>query len=386
MGYKILNICVNGIYTDGYTYHENLLPKYHKKIGNDVYILASEYEYGKSKQVNKAKKLEYVDENGIKIKRLKIKGDKDISYKFKRFIDFYESIEDIEPDIIFCHLFQFLDVRKVIEYKEAHPKIRVFFDSHADKINSAHTVASRLVLHKVIWKYYAKKAYAVAEKFYGVSPARVQFLKEMYGLPEEKTKLLVMGTDDEMVDIAGDEERKRQTRERYGILDNDFLIVTGGKIDRSKWQVLNLMRAIEMLPVKLIVFGAISDDIKEEVLNLTSEKVQYAGWMNEQEAYELFAIASLAVFPSTHSVYWEQVTGQGIPIVVKKWIGFEHLDLGNNLKYLYNGSVDEIVKVLSEILKDYNWLKMKECAEKIGCSQFSYKRLAEVSIEFGGKV
>ena len=381
MEQKVLNICVNGIYTDGYTYHENLLPKYHKKNGNQVFILASEYEYDINKQISKSNNTEYVDSNGITVKRLKIKGDRPITYKFKRFEDFYNAIEKIKPDIIFCHLFQFIDVGEVVKYKKKNPNVKVYFDSHADTINSAHGFLSRNILHKIIWRYYAKKAYNVAEKFYGVSPARVQFLREIYGLPIEKTSLLVMGADDEMVKFANSEEIKKSTREQYGILPDDFLIITGGKIDGTKWQVINLMKAAHKLPVKLIVFGSVSEELQTEVNKQTSDSVIFAGWKTEIEAYRLFAVANLAVFPATHSVYWEQVTGQGIPMIVRHWRGFEHLDLNGNLLYLEEGTEKEIENAIKRVLDKDTYNYMAKIAQEKGIEKFSYKALALESIK-----
>lgn len=381
MEQKILNICVNGIYTDGYTYHENLLPKYQKKNGNEVYILASEYEYDKERRISKTNITEYVDENNIFVKRLKINGNHNILYKFKRFDGFYETLEKIKPDIIFCHLFQFLDVDNVIKYKRKHPEVRVYFDSHADKINSARTILSLKVLHGIIWKHYAKSAYAICEKFYGVSPARVQFLREVYQLPSKKSELLVMGADDDMIEVAELEDTKRETQKRYGVSDSDFVVVTGGKIDKSKWQVMNLMKVADRLPIKLFVFGSISEDIKDEFFQLTTEKVEFIGWLNEQQAYNLFAISQMAVFPSTHSVYWEQVTGQGIPMIVRHWDGFEHLDLRGNLKYIYTDTCDELYDVMKESIYEDQWRKMKKVAEEKGRIKFSYRSLAKMSVE-----
>jgi hypothetical protein len=384
---KILNICVNGLYTDGYTYHENLLPKYHKKLGYDVYILASEYEFNKKGDVQKSVKKKYMDKNGIKIRRLEIIGGQKITCRFKKFKNFYAAISDIAPDIIFCHLFQFLDVREVIRYKKENPAVKVYFDSHADKINSAHGLFSALILHKIIWRYYAIKACKIAEWFYGVSPARVEFLRTMYNLPEKKTRLLVMGTDDETAVLSQSAETKKATKYKYRISEQDFLIVTGGKLDASKKQVLNLIRVVSdhMLKdmVKLIVFGSISDDLMEEIRDTKSDKVQYIGWIDEKTAYELFAITQLAVFPSTHSVYWEQVAGMGVPMIVKYWKGFEHIDLGGNIRYLYESSEAEIRKVIMDAMENTNYAEMVKAAREKGMVKFSYMHIAKESIMGG---
>lgn len=380
MKQKILNICVNGIYTDGYTYHENLLPKYHKKLGNDVYILASEYQFGKNGKPQKADKMNYVDKDGIKIQRLSIVGGKSIEYKFKRFDGFYQAIERIAPDIIFCHLFQFLDVILLVKYKKRHKNVRIFIDSHADYVNSAKTFLSKNILHRVIWKYCAHKVLPVTEKFYGVLPARVEFLKEVYGIPDLKVELLVMGVDDEIANRVNTYDAIKQTRLKYGIDEEDFLITTGGKINQEKRQILLLIEAMRDINAKLIVFGPVDQNIRQEFDDLCGDNIVYVGWMSTEESYSLFAASNLIVFPSTHSVYWEQVAGQGIPMVVRHWDGIEHIDLGGNVKYLYLDSVEEIKCTITNVMQSNNYNHMLEIAQRKGREKFSYLKLAEKSI------
>lgn len=377
---KILNICVNGIYTDGYTYHENLLPKYHKKLGYDVYILASEYEFGRNGKPQKADKMNYVDKNGIKIQRLSIVRGKTIEYKFKRFKGFYQALEKIAPDIIFCHLFQFLDVILLVKYKRKHKNVRIFMDSHADYINSARTFLSKYILHRIIWKYCAHKVLPITEKFYGVLPARVKFLEEVYEIPDSKVELLVMGVDDEIADRVNTYDAIRETRLKYGIGKDEFLIATGGKINQKKRQVLLLIEAMRDINAKLIVFGPVAQSIRQEFDNLCGENIVYAGWLSTEESYSLFAASNLVVFPSTHSVYWEQVAGQGIPMVLRHWDGIEHIDLGGNIKYLYSDSVEEIKNAIVSVMQADNYSHMLEIAQRKGREKFSYLKLAEKSI------
>ena len=61
-------------------------------------------------------------------------------------------------------------------------------------------------------------------KFYGVLPARVDFLKKIYKLPTEKCELLVMGAVDEEVKRAGTEENQKKVRESLNISSDEFLL------------------------------------------------------------------------------------------------------------------------------------------------------------------
>lgn len=48
---KITHICLNGPVTDNLQYQDNLLPKYHKKLGYDVSVITSKYVFNKEGQL-----------------------------------------------------------------------------------------------------------------------------------------------------------------------------------------------------------------------------------------------------------------------------------------------------------------------------------------------
>ena len=112
--------------------------------------------------------------------------------------------------------------------------------------------------------------------------------------------------------------------------------------------------------LKLIVFGSIAPELKAQVESLANgESVQYIGWVNANDSYPLFAAADLVVFPGGHSVFWEQVVGQGIPMIVKKWEGTTHVDCGGNVEFLYQDSVEEIKEKIETIMEKNNYFNMK---------------------------
>ena len=40
---KIVHICLAGPFTDGWNYQDNMISKYHKKMGFDVTVIASQW-------------------------------------------------------------------------------------------------------------------------------------------------------------------------------------------------------------------------------------------------------------------------------------------------------------------------------------------------------
>lgn len=383
---KILHICLCGPVTDNWNYQDNLLTKYHVKLGHEVSIMTSQWIWDNKGKLVVDNRDKYTNSDGAQIRRLKIKGKNNFYKKFKRFEGVIESIKEINPAILFIHGCQFMDIDIIVKYLKNNPQVKVYVDNHADFSNSATNFISKNILHKIVWKSRARSIDPYVEKFYGVLPARVDFLTEVYGLRKEKVELLVMGADDDKVKEAQKNIASKAIRKKYGIDEEDFLIVTGGKIDLAKTQTLLLMKAIHEIQnkkIKLLIFGSVAKELQNEFNSLVdNENIHYIGWVNAEDTYNYFAIADLVVFPGRHSVFWEQVVGQGIPMVVKYWEGTTHIDLGGNTKFIYNDTTDELIENLLEIIDNEEvYQNMHRIAIEKGLEMFSYKEVAKRSIK-----
>lgn len=381
---KIVHIGLCGPVTDGWNYQDNMLTKYHSKFGYDVTMITSQWIWGTDGKLKKIEESNYINGDNVKMIRLPLKYRDKFSKKFKRYVGLKKALIQEKPDILFIHNVSFLDINTIVSYLKINKNVKVFVDNHSDYSNSATSFISKNILHKIIWRYMANKIEPYTSKFYGVLPARVDFLIDLYKIPKHKVELLVMGADDEKVEASKILQKRLDLRKKHGIDDNDFLIVTGGKIDEAKRQTLMLMDAVKQLnknKVKLIVFGSVIDNLRDELDKLADGiNIQYIGWINSEDSYEYFAAADLAVFPGRHSVFWEQVAGQGIPMICKYWEGTTHIDLGGNVLFLENDSSKDIYDALVGIIEDnkkYN--NMLAVAQKMSY-KFLYSNISRLSI------
>lgn len=385
---KITHVCLTGPYNLNWSYQENIIPKFHKKMGYEVSVLASIYiNSTQNMGYDNAEDGEYYTEDTIKVIRIPFKNgpNKKLNEKFRIYEGLHQNLIQENPDIIFIHGCQFWDIREVVDYVKDRD-VRVYVDNHADLSNSARNFLSKQILHKLIWRKCAKAILPYTEKFYGVIPARVDFLNTMYGIPKDKIDLLVMGADDDMIIKTKQHYSANQLRNKYGLGSDDFVIVTGGKIDNEKKQTLLLMEAIQNIKderLKLLVFGSVNEGLKKKVEQLSNDtRIQYIGWIDTEESYAVFEMANLAVFPGRHSVYWEQVVGQGIPLIVKWWEGTTHIDIGGNVRFLYKDTANEIQNMIEELLrKSDEFTEMEKFASSSLKNQFLYSEIARLSIE-----
>ena len=383
---KIMHLMLANFYIDNYSYQENYLPKYHKLQGHDVEIVASLFtfdENGKGKWLPKADK--YINEHGIPVTRIAF-ADKPMAYRLRWYVGLQDELDRIAPDLIFIHGVQFMDISVVAKYCKKHSQVKVFADSHSDFANSATNWLSRNILHKIIWRSCAQKINPYVTKFYGVLPARVDFLADVYGLPRKKIELLVIGADDESVQKAIDPAARSNIRQQYGLAQDDIVIMTGGKIDNNKPQTLMLMEAVNKLEgenIKLLVFGSVIPELQATFDAQLSERVKYVGWKKSDEIYSEYAAADVIAFPGLHSVLWEQAVAMGKPCIFHKLEGFMHIDLGGNCTFFTDETVEGYCRVIRETIE--NMESLKQVAQKKGLETFSYSKIAQRSISGGNE-
>lgn len=382
---KILHCCLAAFYIDKYGYQENVLPKMHKIQGNKVEILASTETYINGNELTYIQPSTYINEDEIQVTR--IPYSKNISSFFSRKIRLYDGItnklEDFNPDIIWIHGVQFLGILKIIKYLDENPNTKVIVDGHSDFTNSGTNWISKNILHKIIYRYCAKRIEKYTSKFYGTLPCRVDFFKDIYNINPTKVELLVMGVDDTLINYNR-KKLKTEIREKHNIKDDEFLILSGGKINMKKniHLLVDAFSEIENKKIKLIIFGKIDDEVNSIIENkLIDDNIINIGWLDNINIHKYLLSSDLVVFPGKHSVLWEQAVGCGVPGIFKKIKGHEHIDIGGNCLFLQKNDKNEIKDLILKIFENKElYEKMKKISMTKGIQTFSYFKIAERSI------
>jgi len=383
---KILHLCLAAIYVDNHGYQENILPKMHKLQGHEVMIVASTETFIENQKLGYITPSSYKTADDIPLVRLPYVSwiPSKLVRKLRLYTGLSEVLRSFQPDCIFLHDIQFISIKNIAAYVKENKNVVVYADGHTDFINSARNWVSRNILHKLIYKWCAKRIEPHIKKFWGTLPARVNFFKDVYNIAPEKVDLLVMGGDMTNIDFENKENIRISIRKKYHIDDKTFLIITGGKIDELK-NIHLLIQSIDKIAkddIKLLVFGNVNEELKPKFDVLFQSKfVKYVGWINSNEVYDYFLASDLAFFPGTHSVLWEQAIAAGLPGVFKKWEGMQHVDVGGNVSFLDDVSVKTIEEMILKIYNNPNlYNKMKEVSETAGISTFSYYKIAQRAI------
>lgn len=377
---KIVHLCLSCFYIDNYSYQENMLPKYHVKMGHDVTVIASLVSFNKEgKPCLLSSPSVRMDDNGYKVIRLAYKKPQRLNCILRRYESFYETLSAEKPDVIFTHGVAMAEVNSVIHFLKENPHVKLYGDHHGDYINSATTFFSKNVLHKFIWRYFVKKLEPYLIKCYGVTPMRCRFLREMYNLNPNIIEFLPMGVDDDAIPENRIGVRK-SVRKELSVPEDAFLIITGGKIDvrKNTHILIETIKRINNPKLHLVICGVLAPEM-EYLKEQFGNKIHYLGWCNPQRVMNCMVASDLACFPGTHSTLWEQSVGVGLPAIFKRWNEMTHMDVNGNCIFVEGEDVVELENVITKMLdKDY-YQQQKSKAEKAATS-FLYSDIAQKAI------
>lgn len=380
---KIVHLCLGNFFMDGASYQENMLTKYHVKMGHDVTVIAGLLSYGSDgRGIILDGPKTYNDPNGMKIIRLAYAKPFKYGHFIMKYVGVREALEAETPDIIFCHNLQFGDSGVVARYLKEHPEVKLYADNHGDYVNSARNWRSRMFKHKLMWKHYVKKLEPYLTKVYGVTPMRCRFLKEMYNIKPSLVDFLPMGVDDEAVPQDRDAVRS-YIRKELGLAKDDIVVMTGGKIEMRK-NTHFLFEAFEKLnhpQLHLVVCGTFTPAMNFLELKMkNNSRVHLLGWCDAKRVMDVMVTSDFVCFPGTHSTLWEQAVGLGLPAIFKHWDEIDHVDVNGNCIFVKGNDMEEIKKALTSMTNRDTYLHYKALARQAS-SSFLYSDIAKKSID-----
>lgn len=378
---RILHFCMQAPFTEGYSYQDNLLTEYQHKHGHDVRIVTTTKTRGADGRYRYTVPCRTRLDNGVELIRIEVKN------RIRNAVGIYPGIlremKDYHPDLVFIHgLCSFIPAA-AIKYKKAYaPSVHIVADNHQDEWNTDLNDKKTVFITRVI-KFGWRKWIAAVDKVYCTTSWRMRFARQNYRIPDQKLDVLVLGVDsDRLPDI---EDARKAYREKNKIGEDDFLFITGGKLDRKK-RILESMKAfirINHSKAKFLIFGSLDDDIKEEFTQLCKSdgRIIYIGFIPSAEVLKYYCASDFGVFPNSHSVLWEEAIGCSLPCLFRRYEEKDHTEVCGNCVCIEDAQPETIRTVMEKVLTDkVYYQRMKKNAEK-AADRFSYHTIAEKSVE-----
>lgn len=377
---KIMHIAPLSPYNVGWSYQDNLLPKYQRKMGHEVVVVVSPFENTSNGKVDVGE-TDFILDDGVHVyRRRRMFGNSPFG-KAVSFTDVGDILKSFQPDFVMIHSLMTLTVFQVIHYKKKYnPQCVIIHDNHLDENIGRRKTKLLTDLFYKYWRFVNGFSKKYVAKYYGVTPWRQDFIVKRFGIEREKTDVLIMGADDELIDFDNRNQIRNDLRNQYNI-GTDFVICTGGKIEKNK-KIDLLMKAVKGMPgVKLLVFGNVADNYKGEIEKSINENVIMLGWMNTKEINDVFLASDIAVFPGQHSVLWEQACACKIPCLFAYWDGMNHLNIGGNCAFICADSVEAIRNSIMKYANTDIYEALREKADSPLTDVFLYKNIADKSLE-----
>ena len=385
---RIVHVMIACFYKNGFGYQENILPEKHKELGFDVNIVTYN-KGGDASYKGGTPPITYLNPDGIPVHVLK---DNTSVLKRVPFVNMfvnatsglYKKLEELQPDIIFVHGICTPDNFEIVRYIENHRNVKLYADNHSDYYNAPVKSIKQKLYRRFCGRRIGKKIGRLAEKVWGVTPWRVIYQEDIYGIPKEKSALLVMGGDEKKIHWEDRQNVRKQIRNKLQIPENSFVFITGGKIDRAK-NIHLLVEAFEEInnpTLCLIIFGRYEESMKDFSSTFKNKNIRNIGWISADDAYDYFLASDFAVFPGTHSVLWEQACASGLPALFKDWDGgFNHVDVGGNCILLKNIDKENLKREMLKVIgQSEEYASLKENAISKARKEFSYIEIAKRSI------
>ena len=317
---KILHACLSNFYIDDFLYQENCLIRQNVKDGHEVLVIASTETLEKSGKLKYLKPSTYKGSDGAVVKRISYTSllPKYLSRKLRIHPTFENEIYKFKPQVILFHGCCGYEILSVSKYKKNNPEVFLYVDSHEDFYNSARGIISRYILHKVIYKYFFLKALINVEKVLCVSTETIDFLKLLYGAPEEKLEFFPLGGFILPKNIRM--QYRQSIRKSYGLETDNFVFLQSGKMNSRKKLVESLKEFSKLFDKKLkfIIVGSLVTSIRHEVYELIQKdkRIMFLGWKSPEELTKLLCATDVYLQPGTQSVTMQQALCTGCKVIL----------------------------------------------------------------------
>ena len=203
--------------------------------------------------------------------------------------------------------------------------------------------------------------------------------KRVTNINENKLVVLRNGIDYDRFSKDVDRKIVKSLKEKYDIKDNEKVLLFTGRITQGKGvkELILSLKDLKYDNYKLLILGSVLNDIKvkttyqEEIESLVEDmkdKVIFTGFINYDEISNYYAIADVAVLPSTCEdaapLTVIEALVRGLPIITTRSGGIpEYAKDGSAIIIEKDENlVNNLTDAIDELLNDDN--KLKEMSQK----------------------
>lgn len=374
-------------YSDGWTYHRNIISEKNKLDGHKVTILTT--QYAMKPDGTSCLDMPGISYNskGIKINRLHdmlLFTSVSFSKKLNWTKGLYGALKDENPDIIMIHNLQFLNLNQVIRYKRKHPEVILLGDTHAEEnVSIGKNSKKSKLAHKYFWGPIIRRNFKYFDRFFYICVEAKVFFERMYRINLDNALLAPLPAP--IMDKIEKNKVKKFIRDTQGVKNDTLLFVHSGKLEKKK-RTKELLHALarSRIDCEVLIIGEIPDTNKSlyELINADS-RVQYLGWKSGDELRKYIAAADLYLQPGSMSITMQNAICVGTPVMIYPHNSYEMYC--NGCEYMVESEEDiyNVFECIQENVQDLQ-SKINKCfqvANKYFSPDMNAKQIYELALE-----
>jgi glycosyltransferase involved in cell wall biosynthesis len=376
---RILHILLGGAFNESMSYQGNMLPKYNVEDGHEVYIITSTYEWEQDQIINVGETI-YKSRDGIIVYRLKFSGllVPMLNKKIRRVPKLKKILESIKPEVILHHDIEGHSLLVVAKYIKHNPKTVLYVDTHSDHNNSAQNILSKYILHRIIYRYFVKKALPYIKKILYVSYQCKKFAIENHKINNDSLEFFPLGGT--VIDMNEKQMKKIKLQRTYNIPTESIILTHSGKMDNKK-KTLELLTSLSKSPHKnnifLILVGKFSREIYSSAMEIINNEnnILMVGWKSSNELIEIIAGSDYYIQPGSQSATMQISLCQATPVIIEY---NESHELYRESGAIYINHIDDLDEIFTYLVENYHLSKELSCkAYDFSLKYLDYKVLSK---------
>jgi glycosyltransferase involved in cell wall biosynthesis len=368
-------------------YQETFLSLEHSNLGNDVYVITSDYydklifKSYKSILKNRYVGSGFVINNAVKIIRLKSL----LIFPHCLFLKNLEyQIEKIQPDIIIVHGITNLNAIRVALLKKKKHNFKLIYDDHMAYDNSKSFFRIFYPIYKLIIQIlYIKNA----DAFIAVTTATKLFMNVKYGINVNHIKIIPLGAD--INSFKYNKDSRYYIRKIYNIDNKDVVYIFTGKITPEK-KIDILIKSFSKLNnhenLKLMIIGNGDEDYIKKLKALCNElslnnKCIWINAVPNKELHKYYSAADIAVWPYGASISQREAISNSLPIIVSNCSPVTDLvKYGNGFTYK-ELNIEDLTNKMEILLDKKIRCEMAQASRKFAETVLDWKIIAKHFID-----
>ncbi len=253
---------------------------------------------------------------GFTVHRLKTKMEPLYDHIIYPGID--EKLKEIGPDVVHAH-----NLWTYGAYRSSKIKDEIGYRLIADEHGYSTTYdQSRTFRNFLLDKEYrlfrapiARRTLKKADEVVAICEETVEFLKKYYRY--DRSHLIPLGIDHRKFSFRKD--ARKRVREELGIDNDQFLLITAGRLDSAKKleHFIDGISSMKRDDIHLVVVGRGDDNYLSMLKKKAGKNVQFLGFKRSEELADLYCAADLGLWGKA-SITIREAIGCQLPLVLFK--------------------------------------------------------------------